>query len=82
MNFSTCYFKESKATNLINVDIDELNFESVEKYIENNYQDESYENETKGMQNEKDILITQNNTLEAQEWHKLELLCERERAII
>lgn len=97
-NFSACYFKEQKAVNLINVDIDELNFESVEKYIEDNYQDESYENKIKGMQNEKeifkiqnkhklryaknlkdsfrvikDILIIQNNTLEAQEWHKLEL---------
>lgn len=97
-NFSACYFKESKAANLINVDIDELNFKSVEKYIEDNYEDESYENKIKGMQNEKeifkiqnkhklryaknlkdsfrvikDILITQNNTLEAQEWHKLEL---------
>lgn len=97
-NFSACYFKESKATNLINVDIDKLDFKSVEKYIEDNYEDESYENKIKGMQNEKeifkiqnkhklryaknlkdsfrvikDILITQNNTLEAQEWHKLEL---------
>ncbi|EKJ5773749.1 pentapeptide repeat-containing protein [Campylobacter coli] len=97
-NFSACYFKESKAANLINIDIDELNFKSVEKYIEDNYEDESYKNETKGMQNEKeifkiqnkhklryaknlkdsfrvikDVLITQNNTLEAQEWHKLEL---------
>ncbi|EPZ6286060.1 pentapeptide repeat-containing protein [Campylobacter coli] len=97
-NFSACYFKESKAANLINVDIDKLEFKSVEKYIEDNYQDESYENKIKGMQNEKeifkiqnkhklryaknlkdsfrvikDILITQNNILEAQEWHKLEL---------
>ncbi|HEG0607494.1 TPA: pentapeptide repeat-containing protein, partial [Campylobacter coli] len=97
-NFSACYFKESKATNLINVDIDKLDFKSVEKYIEDNYEDESYINKTKGMQDEekkikiqneyklryaknlkdsfrviKDILITQNNTLEAQEWHKLEL---------
>lgn len=97
-NFSACYFKESKAANLINVDIDKLDFKSVEKYIEDNYEDESYINKTKGMQDEekkikiqneyklryaknlkdsfrviKDILITQNNTLEAQEWHKLEL---------
>ncbi|HEB9343671.1 TPA: hypothetical protein RZK20_000166 [Campylobacter coli] len=92
-NFSACYFKESKAANLINVDIDELNFESVEKYIEDNYQDETYENKqeiTEEQRNNncklkcakhlkdsfrviKDILITQNNTLEAQEWHKLEL---------
>ncbi len=97
-NFSTCYFKEPKAVNLINVDIDKLDFKSVEKYIEDNYKDESYKNETKGIQDKKeffkiknkhklryaknlkdsfrvikDVLITQNNTLEAQEWHKLEL---------
>ncbi|HFU2595848.1 TPA: pentapeptide repeat-containing protein, partial [Campylobacter jejuni] len=97
-NFSACYFKEPKAVNLINVDIDKLDFKSVEKYIEDNYKDESYKNETKGIQDKKeffkiknkhklryaknlkdsfrvikDVLITQNNTLEAQEWHKLEL---------
>ncbi|WP_072214316.1 pentapeptide repeat-containing protein [Campylobacter coli] len=92
-NFSACYFKEQKAANLINVDIDELNFESVEKYIEDNYQDETYENKQEITEEQrsnncklkcakhlkdsfrviKDILITQNNTLEAQEWHKLEL---------
>ncbi|QIW67698.1 hypothetical protein G3T47_00180 [Campylobacter jejuni] len=103
-NFSACYFKEQKAVNLINVDIDKLDFKSVEKYIEDNYKDESYKNETKGIQDEKeifkiqneyrlryaknlkdsfrvikDVLITQNNTLEAQEWHKLELYAkERE----
>lgn len=101
-NFSACYFKEQKAANLINVDIDELNFESVEKYIEDNYQDETYENKqeiTEEQRNNncklkcakhlkdsfrviKDILITQNNTLEAQEWHKLELYAkEKEIAI-
>ncbi|EFD5684439.1 pentapeptide repeat-containing protein [Campylobacter jejuni] len=97
-NFSACYFKEPKAVNLINVDIDKLDFKSVEKYIEGNYKDESYKNETKGIQDEKeifkiqnehqlryaknlkdsfrvikDVLITQNNKLEVQEWHKLEL---------
>lgn len=97
-NFSACYFKESKATNLINVDIDKLDFKSVEKYIEDNYQDESYKGENKRIEDKKekfkiqnkhklryaknlkdsfrvikDVLITQNNTLEAQEWHKLEL---------
>ncbi|MBZ8185877.1 pentapeptide repeat-containing protein [Campylobacter coli] len=97
-NFSACYFKEPKAVNLINVDIDKLDFKSVEKYIEDNYEDESYKNKIKGIQDEKeifkiqnehqlryaknlkdsfrvikDVLITQNNTLEAQEWHKLEL---------
>ncbi|MCW1320046.1 pentapeptide repeat-containing protein [Campylobacter jejuni] len=97
-NFSACYFKEPKAVNLINVDIDKLDFKSVEKYIEDNYQDKSYKEEIKRIkdkkekfkiQNEhqlryaknlkdsfrviKDVLITQNNKLEAQEWHKLEL---------
>ncbi|ECO2759336.1 pentapeptide repeat-containing protein [Campylobacter jejuni] len=97
-NFSACYFKEPKAVNLINVDIDKLDFKSVEKYIEDNYEDESYKNKIKGIQDEKeifkiqnehqlryaknlkdsfrvikDVLINQNNTLEAQEWHKLEL---------
>ncbi|EBD1688131.1 hypothetical protein FHQ58_08205, partial [Campylobacter jejuni] len=92
-NFSACYFKESKAVNLINVDIDKLDFKSVEKYIEDNYQDETCENKqeiTEEQRNNncklkcakhlkdsfrviKDVLITQNNTLEAQEWHKLEL---------
>ncbi|EAI4668016.1 hypothetical protein A0L39_00655 [Campylobacter jejuni] len=92
-NFSACYFKEPKAVNLINVDIDKLDFKSVEKYIEDNYQDETCENKqeiTEEQRNNncklkcakhlkdsfrviKDVLITQNNTLEAQEWHKLEL---------
>ncbi|WP_434173420.1 hypothetical protein [Campylobacter coli] len=101
-NFSACYFKEQKAANLINVDIDELNFESVEKYIEDNYQDETYENKQEITEEQrdnncklkcakhlkdsfrviKDILITQNNILEAQEWHKLELYAkEKEIAI-
>ncbi|EGV1350280.1 pentapeptide repeat-containing protein [Campylobacter coli] len=98
-NFSACYFKEQKAVNLINVDIDKLDFKSVEKYIEDNYQDETCENKqeiTEEQRNNncklkcakhlkdsfrviKDVLITQNNTLEAQEWHKLELYAkERE----
>ncbi|ECL3537717.1 TPA: pentapeptide repeat-containing protein [Campylobacter jejuni] len=106
-NFSACYFKEPKAVNLINVDIDKLDFKSVEKYIEDNYKDESYKNETKGIQDEKeifkiqneyrlryaknlkdsfrvikDVLITQNNTLEAQEWHKLELYAKEEEIAI
>ncbi|EAJ5325915.1 pentapeptide repeat-containing protein [Campylobacter coli] len=105
-NFSACYFKEPKAVNLINVDIDKLDFKSVEKYIEDNYKDESYKNETKGIQDEKeifkiqneyrlryaknlkdsfrvikDVLITQNNKLEAQEWHKLELYAKEKELL-
>lgn len=96
-NFSACYFKEPKAINLINIDIDKLDFKSVEQYIKDNYQDESYKNEIKNISSLKkdkidnkhqlryaknlkdsfrtikDILITQNSILEAQEWHKLEL---------
>lgn len=97
-NFSACYFKEPKAVNLTNVNIDKLDFKSLEQYIKDNYKDESCKNETKEMQDKKeifkiqnehqlryaknlkdsfrvlkDVLITQNNTLEAQEWHKLEL---------
>ncbi|EAI2981769.1 hypothetical protein E2817_08505 [Campylobacter jejuni] len=92
-NFSACYFKEPKAVNLINVDIDKLDFKSLEQYIKDKYQDEMYENKqelTEEQRNNncklkcakhlkdsfrviKDVLITQNNTLEAQEWHKLEL---------
>ncbi len=92
-NFSACYFKEPKAVNLINVDIDKLDFKSLEQYIKDKYQDEMCENKqeiTEEQRNNicklkcakhlkdsfrviKDILITQNNTLEAQEWHKLEL---------
>ncbi|ELM7700306.1 pentapeptide repeat-containing protein [Campylobacter jejuni] len=101
-NFSACYFKEPKAVNLINVDIDKLDFRSAEDYIQDNYQDGNYKNAIKNnekiqkdekelyrIENEhklryaknlkdsfrviKDVLINQNNTLEAQEWHKLEL---------
>ncbi|EPT9746418.1 pentapeptide repeat-containing protein [Campylobacter coli] len=92
-NFSACYFKEPKAVNLINVDIDKLDFKSLEQYIKDKYQDQTYENKqelTEEQRNNncklkcakhlkdsfrviKDVLITQNNTLEAQEWHKLEL---------
>ncbi|MBZ7959508.1 pentapeptide repeat-containing protein [Campylobacter sp. RM12397] len=97
-NFSACYFKEQKAVNLINVDIDKLNFKSVENYIKDNYKDKHYRDEINETQDEKsipkienkyklkcvkdckdsfrvikDVLTNQNNTLEAQEWHKLEL---------
>ncbi|ECO7059770.1 pentapeptide repeat-containing protein, partial [Campylobacter jejuni] len=92
-NFSACYFKEPKAVNLINVDIDKLDFKSLEQYIKDKYQDETCENKQEIIEEQrnnncklkcakhlkdsfrviKDILITQNNTLEAQEWHKLEL---------
>ncbi len=100
-NFSACYFKEPKAVNLINVDIDKLDFKSLEQYIKDKYQDETCENKqeiTEEQRNNncklkcakhlkdsfrviKDILITQNNTLEAQEWHKLELYAKEKELL-
>lgn len=108
-NFSACYFKEQKAINLTNVNIDKLDFKSIENYIEDNYQDEAYKNEIENTQNEekekisqidnkhklrcaknlkdsfrviKDVLISQNNILEAQEWHKLELYAKEKETMI
>lgn len=100
-NFSACYFKEPRAVNLVNIDIDGLDFKQVEDYIKDNFKDEWCKQEITKSQNKdnkdkeieieqkyrlryaqnakdsfraiKDILIGQNNTLEAQKWHKLEL---------
>lgn len=100
-NFSACYFKEPKAVNLTNVNIDKLDFKSLEQYIEDNYKDETCENKqeiTEEQRNNncklkcakhlkdsfrviKDVLITQNNTLEAQEWHKLELYAKEKELL-
>lgn len=90
-NLSACYFKEQKAANLVNIDINSLGFKQVENFIDDNYckdkayqEDQSEEKEQKYKlryaQNAKDsfriikdVLIEQNNILEAQEWHKFEL---------
>lgn len=95
-NFSACYFKEQKAVNLVNIDINSLDFNKIKKFIDDNYKDKTYEKDIKKNPNEqneieqkhqlrytqnikdsfrviKDILIEQNNILEAQEWHKFEL---------
>lgn len=105
-NFSACYFKDQKAVNLINVDIDKLNFKSVENYIKDNYKDKNYKDEINETQDEKsiskienkyklkcakdckdsfrvikDVLTNQNNTLEAQEWHKLELYAKEKELL-
>ena len=98
-NFSASYFKEPKAVNLINVNVDKISFKSIEKYVEEYSKKEfkkieGEKNECKSKQEEKlkieyqlkyiknirdsfktikDVLISQNNTLDAQEWHKLEL---------
>ncbi len=89
-NFSTCYFKEQKAVNLVNMDINNLDFRKVEKFINENYKDKAYQEDQSEKKEQKyklryaqnakdsfriikDVLIEQNNILEAQEWHKLEL---------
>lgn len=95
-NFSACYFKEPKTVNLIDIDIDALDFKKVENFITTNFSDKQYELESKhnsinqetiqlkhklryarnikdSFRTIKDILITQNNALDAQKWHKLEL---------
>lgn len=104
-NFSACYFKEQKAVNLVNIDINSLDFNKIKKFIDDNYKDKTYEKDIKKNPNEqneieqkhqlrytqnikdsfrviKDILIEQNNILEAQEWHKFKLYAkENELAI-
>lgn len=89
-NFSACYFKEQKAVNLVNMDINNLDFRKVEKFINENYKDKAYQEDQSEKKEQKyklryaqnakdsfriikDVLIEQNNILEAQEWHKLEL---------
>ncbi|MCR6572519.1 hypothetical protein CINS5915_02870 [Campylobacter insulaenigrae] len=96
-NFSACYFREQKAVNLTNIDIDKLDFKSIKKCINDNHIDKIYNNDKKEMEKIKqrdklkyttnlkdsfrtikDVLITQNNILEAQKWHKLELYAKEE----
>lgn len=113
-NFSASYFKEQKAVNLINVNMDKISFESVERYVDEccekdidckneldkikgdkenlmleNEKDKNilmrkYEIERKyktkyikdikdSFRTIKDVLIEQNNNIEASLWHKLEL---------
>lgn len=90
-NFSACYFKEQKAVNLVNMNINSLDFKQVENFIDDNYcKDKAYQEDQSEKKEQKyklryaqnakdsfriikDVLIEQNNILEAQEWHKLEL---------
>ena len=90
-NLSACYFKEQKAVNLVNIDINSLDFKKVEYFIDDNYcKDKAYQEDQSEKKEQKyklryaqnakdsfriikDVLIEQNNILEAQEWHKLEL---------
>ncbi len=87
-NFSTCIFSNLQATNFINVKIDSLDFDSVEDFVKEYKNDKSYD-EKLGKDNEfkiryasnardsfrtiKNVLIANNNLLDASIWHKLEL---------
>lgn len=85
-NFSTCIFKDIRATNFINVNIKRIDMNSIEKFIEERKSDKSYadnkdsdykiryaNNARDSFRTIKDVLIANNNLLDASQWHKLEL---------
>ncbi len=87
-NFSTCVFSNLQATNFINVKIESLDFDSVKDFVKEYKNDKSYDKKL-GKDNEfkiryasnardsfrtiKNVLIANNNLLDASAWHKLEL---------
>ncbi|MGX3045875.1 pentapeptide repeat-containing protein [Helicobacter sp. T3_23-1056] len=94
-NFSTCTFKNIKGTNFINISVDNIDLESIERFTNRYEKDDSYINEIQdnnykeqitlkhkiryaknardSFRTIKDVLITNNNLLDAQNWHTLEL---------
>lgn len=85
-NFSTCVFKNIRATNFINVNIKHIDMNSIEKFIEERKADKDYANDRDlgykiryannardSFRTIKDVLIANNNLLDASQWHKLEL---------
>ena len=85
-NFSTCVFKDIRATNFINVNIKRIDMNSIEKFIEERKNDKDYANDRDldykiryannardSFRTIKDVLIANNNLLDASQWHKLEL---------
>lgn len=85
-NFSTCVFKDIRATNFINVNIKCIDMNSIEKFIEERKADKDYasdrdldykiryaNNARDSFRTIKDVLIANNNLLDASQWHKLEL---------
>lgn len=92
-NFSTCVFSNLQATNFINVKIDSLDFDSVEDFVKEYKNDKSYD-EKLGKDNEfkiryannardsfrtiKNVLIENNNLIDASKWHKLELYAKEQ----
>lgn len=85
-NFSTCVFKDIRATNFINVNIKRIDMNSIEKFIGERKADKDYvsdrdldykiryaNNARDSFRTIKDVLIANNNLLDASQWHKLEL---------
>lgn len=85
-NFSTCVFKNIRATNFINANIKHIDMNSIEKFIEERKADKDYvsdrdldykiryaNNARDSFRTIKDVLIANNNLLDASQWHKLEL---------
>ena len=87
-NFSTCVFNNIQGTNFINVKMDNIDFKDIENFVERYKKDKYYDDKSK-QDNEfkiryasnardsfrtiKNVLIANNNLLDASAWHKLEL---------
>lgn len=85
-NFSTCVFKDIRATSFINANIKHIDMNSIETFIEERKADKDYvsdrdldykiryaNNARDSFRTIKDVLIANNNLLDASKWHKLEL---------
>ncbi|MBT0883587.1 pentapeptide repeat-containing protein, partial [Campylobacter sp. 2018MI13] len=82
INFSSCVFEKANFVNMIGIDISNLTIEYLDKHIESNKEKgyvstyrkiQECQNLKDSFRTIKDVLIGQNNTLEALQWHKLEL---------
>lgn len=82
VNFSSCVFEKANFVNMIGVDVSNLTIEHLEKHITFNNEEgyipsyrkiQECQNLKDSFRTIKDVLISQNNTIEAIQWHKLEL---------
>ncbi|MGX3098543.1 pentapeptide repeat-containing protein [Helicobacter sp. 23-1046] len=87
-NFSTCVFANLQGTNFINVKMDNIDFKDIENFVERYKKDKYYDDKSK-QDNEfkiryasnardsfrtiKNVLIENNNLLDASAWYKIEL---------
>lgn len=71
-NFSICNFEKIRFVNFIGVDSSQLKFETLENKIKEKSK-EVVQDIRDSFRAIKDVLLSQNNLLEAQTWHKLEL---------